>query len=185
MERRRKNGYAEIELMRNQSRFLRSVIFLLRKTFTLPAFALFVAVGVSGCGKTDVPIPKADPMQADEAHDASSDGTENDDLSRRWREESLRYISSVNTFVEGGLKDGWENAGDEPQDTRQTMGRVQITRGSHVEPDEDGRWIADLAVVQGPRLGPFALRSEALDAEREWLESHWLPNRHENVTRSL
>ncbi len=64
------------------------------------------------------------------------------------------------------------------------LGRVQITRGSHVEPDEDGRWFADMAVVQGPRLGPFALRSEALDAEREWLESYWLCNRHENVTRS-
>ena len=65
------------------------------------------------------------------------------------------------------------------------LGRVQIKRGSHVEPDDDGRWFADMAVVLGPRLGPFALRSEALDAEREWLESHWLPNRHENVTRSL
>ena len=65
------------------------------------------------------------------------------------------------------------------------LGRVQITRGSHVEPDDDGRWFADLAVVDGPRLGPFGLRSEALKAERKWLESHWLPNRHENVTRSL
>ena len=37
--------------------------------------------------------------------------------------------------------------------------RVQIKRGSHVEPDTDGRWFADLAVVQGPRLGPFDLRS--------------------------
>ena len=65
------------------------------------------------------------------------------------------------------------------------LGRVQITRGSHVEPNEDGRWFADMAVVQGPRLGPFALRSDALDAERAWLESYWFCNRHENVTRSL
>ncbi len=64
------------------------------------------------------------------------------------------------------------------------LGRVQISRGSHVEPDEDGRWFADMAVVLGPRLGPFALRSDALNAERDWLESHWLSNRHENVTRS-
>ena len=54
------------------------------------------------------------------------------------------------------------------------LGRVQITRGSHVEPDEDGRWFADMAVVGGPRLGPFALRSEALDAERDWLQQFWL-----------
>ena len=54
------------------------------------------------------------------------------------------------------------------------LGRVQITRGSHVEPDADGRWIADLAVVQGPRLGPFSQRSEALAAEHEWLTSNWL-----------
>ena len=26
----------------------------------------------------------------------------------------------------------------------------------------------------GPKLGPFLLRSEALDAERIWLESNWL-----------
>ena len=54
------------------------------------------------------------------------------------------------------------------------LGRVQITRGSHVEPDADGRWIADLAVIHGPRLGPFDLRSDALDAERRWLTANWL-----------
>jgi hypothetical protein len=27
----------------------------------------------------------------------------------------------------------------------------------------------------GPRLGPFALRSEALAAEQHWLEANWLP----------
>ena len=54
------------------------------------------------------------------------------------------------------------------------LGRVQITRGSHVEPDADGRWFADPAVVHGPRLGPFAQRSEALAAEREWLTANWL-----------
>ena len=54
------------------------------------------------------------------------------------------------------------------------LGRVQIKRGSHVEPDEDGRWFADLAVVQGPRLGPFERRSDALAAERRWLSDNWL-----------
>ena len=54
------------------------------------------------------------------------------------------------------------------------LGRVRITRGSHVEPDKDGRWFADMAVVHGPRLGPFGRRSDALDAERQWLTAHWL-----------
>ncbi len=54
------------------------------------------------------------------------------------------------------------------------LGRVQIKRGSHVEPDDDGRWFADLTPVCGPQLGPFFQRSEALAAEREWLTMNWL-----------
>ena len=54
------------------------------------------------------------------------------------------------------------------------LGRPTITRASHVEPDRDGRWRADLTPVGGPVLGPFDRRSEALEAEREWLERHWL-----------
>jgi hypothetical protein len=53
------------------------------------------------------------------------------------------------------------------------LGRLAIRRGSHVEPS-DGRWTADLRPVGGPVLGPFDLRSEALAAERAWLELHWL-----------
>ena len=29
------------------------------------------------------------------------------------------------------------------------LGRLSITRASHVEPDEQGRWLADLAPVSG------------------------------------
>ena len=54
------------------------------------------------------------------------------------------------------------------------LGSLKIERGSHVEPDEQGRWFADLAPVSGPKLGPFDRRSEALDAERVWLEALWL-----------
>lgn len=54
------------------------------------------------------------------------------------------------------------------------LGRVSIRRGSHVEPAEDGRWLVDLSPVEGPRLGPFAKRSEALAAEVAWLREHWL-----------
>jgi hypothetical protein len=54
------------------------------------------------------------------------------------------------------------------------LGQVTIARGSHVEPDHEGRWFADLAPVSGPKLGPFSLRSQALAAEHAWLEAHWL-----------
>jgi hypothetical protein len=55
------------------------------------------------------------------------------------------------------------------------LGQVSIRRGSHVNPDNDSKWWADLSPVQGPMLGPFHRRTEALAAEREWLETHWLP----------
>lgn len=55
-----------------------------------------------------------------------------------------------------------------------TLGRPVIMRASHVEPDEHGRWWADLSPVEGPRLGPFDRRSQALEAEHRWLEIHWL-----------
>ncbi len=54
------------------------------------------------------------------------------------------------------------------------FGRLTIARGSHVEPNAAGLWTAALAPVGGPLLGPFATRSEALTAERDWLEHHWL-----------
>jgi hypothetical protein len=54
------------------------------------------------------------------------------------------------------------------------LGSLSIQRASHVEPDEQGLWWADLAPVGGPFLGPYRLRSEALDAERAWLETQLL-----------
>ena len=54
------------------------------------------------------------------------------------------------------------------------LGHPIIVRASSVEPDDEGRWHADLGPVGGPVLGPFSLRSVALAAEVEWLEAHWL-----------
>ena len=54
------------------------------------------------------------------------------------------------------------------------LGHVSIRRGSHVEPTPDGHWTADMSPVNGPVLGPFEHRSEALEAEVHWLEEHWL-----------
>ena len=50
------------------------------------------------------------------------------------------------------------------------LGKLTITRASHVEPDEQGRWNVDLEPVGGPLLGPFRFRSLAIEAERNWLE---------------
>lgn len=55
-----------------------------------------------------------------------------------------------------------------------TLGSPTITRASNVEPDQQGRWWADLSPIQGPTLGPFRQRSEALAAEHSWLEAEWL-----------
>ena len=55
------------------------------------------------------------------------------------------------------------------------LGNLSIERGSHVEPTATGQWTADLWPVNGPVLGPFRRRSDALTAERQWLEQHWLP----------
>src|SRR6516165_9519012 len=63
--------------------------------------------------------------------------------------------------------------GDESIDLT-VFGPLKIARASRVEPDEDGRWWADLGPVRGPKLGPFARRSEALDAEKTWLERNSL-----------
>ena len=57
---------------------------------------------------------------------------------------------------------------DEALDLRE-LGKLQIVRASHVEPDAEGYWWADMLPVHGPVLGPFRSRSEALGAEREWL----------------
>ncbi|QDU59575.1 hypothetical protein Pan216_04050 [Planctomycetes bacterium Pan216] len=75
----------------------------------------------------------------------------------------------------------------------QELGRLSIRRGSHVEPTREAQWYSDLSPavahvaemqepwlqmdlspVRGPILGPFASRSEALGAEREWLEKYLL-----------
>ena len=63
---------------------------------------------------------------------------------------------------------------DEALDLRE-IGRLQITRASHVEPDAEGYWWADMGPVDGPVLGPFRSRTEALQAEREWLAARLQP----------
>ena len=54
------------------------------------------------------------------------------------------------------------------------LGRPAIARAGHVEPDHEGRWLADLRPLLGPVLGPFPGRSEAVAAEVAWIARHWL-----------
>jgi hypothetical protein len=54
------------------------------------------------------------------------------------------------------------------------LGSPSVSRASHVEPDQHGRWFADMAPVDGPRLGSFDQRSDALTAESAWLEANRL-----------
>ena len=56
----------------------------------------------------------------------------------------------------------------------QKLGKMQISRGSYVEPNENGQWMVDLSPLFGPTLGPYSKRSEALQAEIEWIEERWL-----------
>jgi hypothetical protein len=52
------------------------------------------------------------------------------------------------------------------------LGMLTISRASHVEPDESGRWFA--SIIDGPVLGPFVRRSDALQAESDWLHTNRL-----------
>ncbi|HET6423249.1 MAG TPA: hypothetical protein VFG20_06170 [Planctomycetaceae bacterium] len=52
------------------------------------------------------------------------------------------------------------------------LGTQNIARASHVEPDAEGNWSA--RILNGPTLGPFARRSDALAAEVAWLTEHRL-----------
>ena len=54
------------------------------------------------------------------------------------------------------------------------LGSAKIERASHVEPNHDRTWTADLTPVGGPLLTGFERRSEALAAEIDWLEKNWL-----------
>ena len=54
------------------------------------------------------------------------------------------------------------------------LGKTIIQRASHVEPCGAG-WQADMSPVNGPVLGPFKTRGEALQHEVDWLLQHSIP----------
>ena len=56
--------------------------------------------------------------------------------------------------------------GDEISEILGVVGEVRIKRASHVEP-RGAKWFAE--IVDGPVLGPFDKRAEAIEAEIDWL----------------
>ena len=54
------------------------------------------------------------------------------------------------------------------------LGEPTIKRASHVEPTIEGCWVADLSPVNGPMLGPFERREQALQEEVQWLNRNHL-----------
>ncbi len=62
------------------------------------------------------------------------------------------------------------------------IGDVHVARASHVDPEktEDGlKWFADLSPVNGPKIGPFETRNEAIAGEIEWLTKNYLGKQDE------
>jgi hypothetical protein len=53
------------------------------------------------------------------------------------------------------------------------IGEMDIRRASHVEPNNNGKWIVDLSPVNGPKLGPFKKRKDALKAEVKWINKNY------------
>lgn len=54
-------------------------------------------------------------------------------------------------------------------------GLVKIERASHVEPNEDGKWVVDLSPLgYSIELGPFESRNRALLEEVQWIEENIL-----------
>jgi hypothetical protein len=78
------------------------------------------------------------------------------------------FDSNENGVTARGL---WD---DRLQPVYAAIGNVKVKRASHVEPDRNGKWVADLAPVGGPQLGPYRLRQEALSAEVAWINKHHL-----------
>jgi hypothetical protein len=61
---------------------------------------------------------------------------------------------------------------DDELEALKHAGPSHTRRASFVEPDDEGRWVADLSPINGPVFGPFRLRKTALDSERDWIEEH-------------
>ena len=79
---------------------------------------------------------------------------------------------SINIAKDGTLRFIY----DETLSPLLTTGAANVQRASFLSEQENGEWMGNLAPVQGPTIGPFPTRALAIQAEREWIEKHWLPD---------
>lgn len=79
---------------------------------------------------------------------------------------------SINIAKDGTLRFIY----DETLSLLLTTGAATVQRASFLTEQENGEWMGNLAPVQGPTIGPFPTRALAIQAEREWIEKHWLPD---------
>ena len=79
---------------------------------------------------------------------------------------------SINIAKDGTLRFIY----DETLSPLLTTGPATVQRASFLTEQENGEWMGNLAPVQGPTIGPFPTRALAIQAEREWIEKHWLPD---------
>ena len=63
---------------------------------------------------------------------------------------------------------------DKLQELGDALGSSTTKRASHVEP-AGNKWTADLSPVDGPVLGPYDTRAEALYWEVDYLETRNIP----------
>ena len=64
---------------------------------------------------------------------------------------------------------------DEELEALEKSGASSTSRASNVEPEGDGTWTADFSPIgHNVRLTGFKKRSEALAAEKQWLEDNIL-----------
>jgi hypothetical protein len=76
-----------------------------RRWFTQLWQVFVAALAVSGCSTSDSSSRQGVPMSDDE-------------LSREWRNEGLRYVAAMNDYLKRASEDSWDKAGEEPEDTR-------------------------------------------------------------------
>jgi hypothetical protein len=75
---------------------------------------------------------------------------------------------TINISPEGEIRFVWHDS----LQGLLALGKSTVKRASHVEPNEDGHWTADMSPSGGGTLGPFKLRGEALAAEVNWLREN-------------
>lgn len=77
----------------------------------------------------------------------------------------------MNLVVEN---DGQERCIYSKEIIQDALGILTIELASLVEPNDLGRWPADLSPIRVPVLGRYEKRSEAPAAKVAWMEAKWL-----------